>query len=472
MIQHEGDFYFTKEEVLGFNLSGDFTGLKTYDAFFNQTNISRAKNLDSAFQFTDNEALFSFKDKFITAKECREKYDNDDLVGKIVIAVPDPVDKSGLPPAKLKITEVDVFFNTVDMNHVDSGFDSILDIDFVLLIDEVKLKEDSPKKTFSIKEWEKEQDEKQNNLVRQNNEVFFNALKEKEDALIQQGRNEVKNNLDLNSEAGHDGHRYNKGKPMLGLLPADSLIYCANVLTKSAKPIGKYEKRNWENGLSWSETIDSLERHVQAFKNGEDYDEESGEFHLAHAAINALFILHFYKHYPEGDDRNHSYYKPKKIGLDIDEVICDWVPYWTQHYNQPIPHFWHFDRDLSEKLKSKANDKEFWLNIPTKINAKDLSFEPSLYLTKRPVPNEWTQEYLDKNGFPHVDCITIQPNESKLETLLQAKADGKLDIYVDDNFETFCELNKHGITTYLMDTPHNKKYNVGYKRIYSLKELS
>lgn len=270
------------------------------------------------------------------------------------------------------------------------------------------------------------------------------------------------------NEQKHKDLRFNTGKPRLDLIPQQPLVHVANVLTRN---IPKYGLRNWENGLSWTETSGSAMRHLAAYLSGEDFDAETGEYHLAHAATNILFLLEFYKTYPQGDDRNPKYINHHKIGLDIDEVLCDWVTYWTQYYNQPIPHFWRFDRELHLKMEEKTKDKDFWLNIPAKTKAEDLPFEPALYLTKHPIPNEWTQEWLDKNGFPQVECITIPPTSSKLPVLLEKQKEGKINLYVDDNYEVFVELNKHGLCCYLMNALHNKKYNVGYKRIHHLNDL-
>jgi uncharacterized HAD superfamily protein len=51
-----------------------------------------------------------------------------------------------------------------------------------------------------------------------------------------------------------------------------------------------------------------------------------------------------------------------------------------------------------------------------------------------------------------------------------AKESG-IDIFVDDRFENFVELNNAGICCYLFDSPHNRRYDVGHKRIKSLSEL-
>lgn len=37
--------------------------------------------------------------------------------------------------------------------------------------------------------------------------------------------------------------------------------------------------------------------------------------------------------------------------------------------------------------------------------------------------------------------------------------------------KAYYDKNKAGICTYLYDRPHNHRYDVGHKRIYSLKEL-
>lgn len=41
----------------------------------------------------------------------------------------------------------------------------------------------------------------------------------------------------------------------------------------------------------------------------------------------------------------------------------------------------------------------------------------------------------------------------------------------DVTFENFVELNNAGICCFLFDALHNRKYQVGYKRIKSLNEL-
>ncbi len=137
------------------------------------------------------------------------------------------------------------------------------------------------------------------------------------------------------------------------------------------------------------------------------------------------------------------------------------------HHKQPIPKAWSFDRDIKAKFEALKNDKEFWLSIPAKCKPCDLPFEPIGYVTSRSIPNEWTEEWLDKNGFPASPVITVGLGESKVEALKKLGAD----YYIDDRYENFVEITRAGIFCYLFDAPHNQRYDVGFRRLHSLKDL-
>ena len=261
-----------------------------------------------------------------------------------------------------------------------------------------------------------------------------------------------------------EGLRFNEGKIRYDLVHTWAHEQMVNVLTKGSI---KYAARNWEKGMAWSKIISSLKRHLAAIEKGEDYDLETGELHAAHLACNAHFLTAYYKLYPQGDDRPHTYLKKPKIGLDIDEVLADWVGHWTKHHKQEVPEVWNFDRDIKTKFDSLKEDKEFWLSIPVKTKPSDIHFEPHCYITSRNVPKEWTEEWLDKNGFPTMPVFSVGHNESKVDV---AKQSG-IEIFVDDRFENFVELNNAGICCFLFDSPHNQRYDVGFKRIKSLKEI-
>lgn len=267
------------------------------------------------------------------------------------------------------------------------------------------------------------------------------------------------------------GLRFNQGKTRYGLTPAFAQEQYAMVLTKGAV---KYEDRNWEKGMPWSKVVDSLERHLAAFKSGEDYDPETGLLHTAHIMCNAAFLTEYYKIYPQGDDRPHSYLNYPKIGLDIDEVLCDWVGGWQEKFGKDCdvhdkPVFWNFSYNNKERFigMTESEMAEFYLSLKPVIQPSDLHFEPHCYITSRSVPVELTMQWLQKNGFATVPVYSVGFGESKIPL---AKESG-IEIFVDDRFENFVEFNRAGICCYLLSAPHNLRYNVGHKRINSLKEL-
>ena len=288
-------------------------------------------------------------------------------------------------------------------------------------------------------------------------------------------------------DGGGGGKRFDTGKLRYDLLQPDAVKGLVKVLSFGAS---KYEDRNWEKGMKWSRVIAPLKRHLAAIEAGEDYDidkdcpdcqrstpenwvckNHSGNLHIDNLQCNAHFLSAYYHIYPQGDDRPHKYLNHPKIGLDIDEVLCNWLGAWRKKYDfKDAPHSWYFHRQLRDefaKMTKNGELEKFYADLEPLIDPKELPFEPHCYITSRPCKIETTTEWLDKNGFPTKPVFCVGVDKSKVDVAKEAG----IDIMVDDSYDNFIALNKAGICCFLYDQPHNRKYDVGYKRIKSLKEL-
>lgn len=84
------------------------------------------------------------------------------------------------------------------------------------------------------------------------------------------------------------GRKFDGGKLEYGLLPPLALEETVKVLTFGAQ---KYERDNWQKVPdSKRRYFDALQRHVWAWKSGEQLDPESGIHHLAHAMCCLMFL--------------------------------------------------------------------------------------------------------------------------------------------------------------------------------------
>lgn len=261
-------------------------------------------------------------------------------------------------------------------------------------------------------------------------------------------------------EEKKQGLRFNEGKIRYDLLEPFAINELAKVFTAGAE---KYAPNNWkETGMSWSKMVASLKRHLNAFERGEDFDETSC-LHMAHVAWNAMALVSYYKIAPQFDDRDHGYLKHKKVSLDIDEVCADWIHAWAQKFNHPIPENWNFTYNIKEEFESlsKKEIEDFYLNLKPLVNPDSLGFNIHCYITARSIDNKITERWLQKNHFPTKPVYSVGLLGSKVDAFKQSGAD----YHIDDNYNNFIEMNNAGICCFLLTTPHNIKYEVGYKRI-------
>lgn len=122
---------------------------------------------------------------------------------------------------------------------------------------------------------------------------------------------------------------------------------------------------NWRNGYPFSLSLAALERHLYAFKGGEDYDDQQydailpvgedrvydedgnvrpGVTHLSAVIWHCMFLLHHLEHHPELDDRPTTVLARTAAGLaatedeedDGDEE--DEGPFDGTLFYAPLPH--------------------------------------------------------------------------------------------------------------------------------------
>lgn len=96
------------------------------------------------------------------------------------------------------------------------------------------------------------------------------------------------------------GRKDDQGKEQLDLVPSELRYGAARALAYGAE---KYARDNWRGGLAWSRLWSALNRHLQAFWDGEDIDPESGLHHLDHAAATLGMLTQSVKDGLGEDDR-------------------------------------------------------------------------------------------------------------------------------------------------------------------------
>lgn len=83
--------------------------------------------------------------------------------------------------------------------------------------------------------------------------------------------------------------KFDGGKLRYSLLPTGCVESVVQVLEYGAE---KYGANNWQGLDNFEDRYyDALMRHLAAYRAGEQYDQESGLPHLAHAACNVMFLL-------------------------------------------------------------------------------------------------------------------------------------------------------------------------------------
>ena len=89
------------------------------------------------------------------------------------------------------------------------------------------------------------------------------------------------------------GKKFDQNKPRMSLLPKGALNAVIRVLEFGAT---KYQAYGWKHVPdAKTRYYDAMQRHIDAWWQGEQKDPETGEHHLAHAICCGMFLMWFDK---------------------------------------------------------------------------------------------------------------------------------------------------------------------------------
>ena len=90
----------------------------------------------------------------------------------------------------------------------------------------------------------------------------------------------------LEEPQSEQAKRYNEGKPQWSLVHYKSLEPMVRVLEFGCE---KYDRDNWKKGMPTYKILESMQRHLAALMDGEQFDSETGISHMGHIQCNAMF---------------------------------------------------------------------------------------------------------------------------------------------------------------------------------------
>jgi hypothetical protein len=122
-----------------------------------------------------------------------------------------------------------------------------------------------------------------------------------------------------------EGRKYDSNKPDLSYISSELMEHVARVREYGAKKYTVYAackpgekahteecfasepistgRDNWRKGFKFNRSIAAALRHLMAFKDGEDYDIESNQSHIAHTICCLEHLLNDFLYHPHNDDR-------------------------------------------------------------------------------------------------------------------------------------------------------------------------
>lgn len=159
-----------------------------------------------------------------------------------------------------------------------------------------------------------------------------------------------------------------------------------------------------------------------------------------------------------------------KMSYDIDGVLGDFGGHLLNYLNikdkSPILKFG--DQRIIDNIERVYDDKKFWLTIPQLVY--NLPIRPHCYNTNRPVPAEWTLEWLWKCKFQYAELYCIGNKHEYYASKVEAFKQSGATHHVDDAVHNYEQLTEAGIPCFLLTHHYNKSVETNM-RIDSLSDL-
>lgn len=113
------------------------------------------------------------------------------------------------------------------------------------------------------------------------------------------------------------GRKFDENKPRWDLLPWEELEEVVKVLTNGSK---KYEDNNWKYVKNAKERyFAALERHITAWRKGQQFDDEDNLHHLSHAQCCLFFLRWLDNQEEKNNNITYTTSRPRNL---VDKLKC------------------------------------------------------------------------------------------------------------------------------------------------------
>ena len=166
-----------------------------------------------------------------------------------------------------------------------------------------------------------------------------------------------------------------------------------------------------------------------------------------------------------------------RVGLDIDGVLADFSAGIINHAKaigeDGFPESpqdvrsWAMCSNFRPVFNNVCLDPDFWLGLPKLETTID--FQPSIYVTARPIKSDVTYKWLEASGFPPAEVVTVNRPELKTQVLRQ----NEIDVFVDDYFVTVQQINGAGLKlkALLFDAPYQYGHYEDVRHLPKISDL-